>query len=89
MILNGAINGKYEGMIRIDLHKAFENLDHKILLDEMKYIGFSDKKMNSFCSYFINRLFFISLGTVFWEAGAINYGVSQGCILFIVFGIHK
>ena len=31
MILNGAKNGKYTGMILIDLQKAFDALDHKIL----------------------------------------------------------
>ena len=44
MILNIAGNEKHTGMILIDLQKAFDTLDHKIFLDKMKYIGFSDKK---------------------------------------------
>ena len=44
MILNTAGNEKHTGMILIDLQKAFDTLDHKIFLDKMKYIGFSDKK---------------------------------------------
>ena len=44
MILNGAENGLHTGLILIDLQKAFNNLDHKLLLGKMmKYIGFSDK----------------------------------------------
>ena len=40
MILNGAENGKHAGVILIDLQKAVDTLDHKILLDKMKCIGF-------------------------------------------------
>ena len=68
-------------MILIDLQKAFETLDHKILLDKMKYIGFLDKTIKCFHSYLTNRAFFVSLGTVSSEAGTINYGVPQGSIL--------
>ena len=80
MILNGAENGKHTGMILIDLQKAFDTLDHKILLDKMKCIGFSDKKIKWFHSYLTNRTIFVSLGTVFSEAGTINCGVPQGSI---------
>ena len=43
MILNGAKNVKHLAMILIDLQKAFDTLNHKILLEKMKCIGFSDK----------------------------------------------
>ena len=57
MILNGAENGKYRGMILIDLHMAFVNLDYKILLGKMKCTGFSDKNIKCFYSYPTNRAF--------------------------------
>ena len=81
LILNGAENGKHTGLILIDLQKAFDTLDHKILLDKMKCIGFSDKTIKWFHSYLTNRAFFVSLGTVFSEVGTINCGVPQGSIL--------
>ena len=68
-------------MILIDLQKAFETLDHKILLAKMKCIGFSDKTIKWFHSYVTNRAIFVSLGTVFSEAGTINCGIPQGSIL--------
>ena len=43
MILNNAENGKHAGMILIDLQKAFDTLDLKILLEKRKCISFSDK----------------------------------------------
>ena len=81
MILNGAENGKHTGMILIDLQKAFHTLDHKLLLDKMKCIGFSDYTIKWFHSYLTNRAIFVSLGTVFSEAGTINCGVPQGSML--------
>ena len=43
MILNSAENGKHTGMILIYLLKAFDTLDHEILLDKTKCIDYSDK----------------------------------------------
>ena len=42
---NGAEDGKHTGMILIDLQKAFDTLDHEILINKMKCIGFPDKAM--------------------------------------------
>ena len=81
VILNGAENGKHTGIILIDLEKAFGTLDHTILLDKMKCIGFSDKTIKWFHSYPTNRAFFVSLVNEFSEAGTINCGVSQRSIL--------
>ena len=81
MILNGVGNGKHTSMILIDLQKAFDALDHKILLDKIKCISISDKTLKWFHSYLANRINFVSLGTVFSEAGTINCGVPQGSVL--------
>ena len=78
MILNGTENGERTGMILIDLQKAFDTLDHKILLDKMKCIGFSDNTIKWFHSYLTNRAFYASLGTIFSEAVTINCVVPQG-----------
>ena len=94
MVLNGAEDEKHKhpGMILIDLQKAFDILYHTILLDKMKSIGFSDKTINWFHSYHTNRAFFVSLNNEFSQAGTINCGVPQGCILrlllFLLY-IHK
>ena len=46
MILNGVENKINTGLILINLQNAFYNLDHKILPDKMKSIGFSDKALS-------------------------------------------
>ena len=68
-------------MILIDLEKALNALNHKILLDEMKSIGFSSKTIKWFHSFLTNGAFFVSLDTVIWETGTINCRVPQGSIL--------
>ena len=42
MILNDEGNRKHSGVILINPQKVFDNLDHKILLDKIKCIDFSD-----------------------------------------------
>ena len=50
MILNVVDDGKHTGMNLIDLQKAFDTLDHTILLEKMKCIGFSNKTIRWFHS---------------------------------------
>ena len=50
MILNSAENGKHTATILIDLQKASGTLDHKVLLEKIKCLGFSDKTIKSFYS---------------------------------------
>ena len=81
MTLNGAENGKFTGRIFINLEKTFDTLDHKILLEKMKCMGFSVKQEYGFTRILHIELFFISLDTVFFEARTRNCQVPQGSIL--------
>ena len=47
--------GNFVGMICIDLQKAFNTVDHGILLDKLKAIGFSESASNWFSSYLSGR----------------------------------
>ena len=40
-IATGFESGLYTGMILIELQKAFDTVDHDILLKEMEFVGFS------------------------------------------------
>ena len=73
--------GFHTGMIVIDLQKAFDTLDHTILLQKMECIGFKDSVIKWFQSYYSNKKFFVTLENVFSGAGLINCGVPQGSIL--------
>ena len=76
LILNGARDGLYSGLILIDLQKAIDNFDHKVFSDKMKCIDFLDKTIKWFHSYLTYRAFFVSLDNVILEAETINGGIS-------------
>ena len=68
-------------MILIDLQKAFDTIDHKILLDKMYFFGFSQKVVSWFKSYLLKRQFKVNLNGTFSEPGLVTCGVPQGSIL--------
>ena len=53
------------GMILIDLQKAFDTIDHDVLLQKLYAIVFSKHSINWFRSYLINRIFSVNLGMHF------------------------
>ena len=53
-ILKGFDKGLMIGMILIDLQKAFDTIDHDILLQKLYAIGFSKHTVNCFQSYLPN-----------------------------------
>ncbi len=64
-VIQGFNNGLMTGMVLIDLQKAFDTIDHKIFLEKLVYIGFSDKAISWFKSYLENRKFLVNVGQKF------------------------
>ena len=73
--------GLITGMISIDLQKAFDTVDHDILLQKLYAIGFSKHSVNWFQSYLISRTFLGNLGNAFSQPPCVSSGVPQGSIL--------
>ena len=69
------------GMILIDLQKAFDTIDHDMLLQKLYVIGFSKRTVNWFKSYLSNRYFKVNLGHNFSQPASVSCGVLQGSIL--------
>ena len=80
-ILKGFDQGLITGMILIDLQKAFDTIDHDILLQKLYALGFSKHSVNWFRSYLTNRTFLVNLGNVFSQPAFVSSGVPQGSIL--------
>ena len=59
-------------MILIDLQKLFDTLDHDVLLDTMKYLGFTSKTIDWFGSYLKKRNFVVSIEKTLSETGILN-----------------
>ena len=68
-------------MVLIDLQKAFDTIDHGILLDKMKYLGFSTSTIDWFKSYLTNRSFIVNVDEEYSSPGKLSCGVPQGSIL--------
>ena len=68
-------------MILIDLQKAFDTVDHQILLKKLKYIGFLPETATMFESYLKNQKLIGSLEKSLSKSGVLVCGVPQGSIL--------
>ena len=79
--LKGFDNGFGTGMIFVDLQKAFDTINHDILLKKLSIIGFSDHTVKWFQSYLSNRKFMINLENPFSEVSSMSCGVPQGSVL--------
>ncbi len=80
-IQKGFEEGNLTGMILIDLQKAFDTIDHEILLCKMKYLGFAESAINWFRSYLANRTFVVHVNGEYSNPGNLTCGVPQGSIL--------
>ena len=68
-------------MILIDLQKAFDTINHVILVSKIKCLGFCEKACKCFQSYLSNRKFKVHINNTFSEPGNLPCGVPQGSIL--------
>ena len=80
-IATGFESGLYTGMILIDLQKAFDTVNHDILLKKMEFIGFSEETTKWFKLYRSNRKFKVHIKNTFSEPGNLLCGVPQESIL--------
>ena len=76
-------------MILIDLQKAFNTKDHKILIEQMKCMGFSNGVTKWFECYLSKRMFSVHLENSFSDKAIVICGVPQGSILAPLFTLHK
>ena len=73
----------------IDLSKAFDTIDHKILLSKLWHYGIRGVTHQWFSSYLCDRKQLVEINGICSKTKAINFGVPQGSILgpllFLIF----
>ena len=74
-------DGKYSAGVFVDLKKAFDTVDHNIILKKLDYYGVRGIANEWFASYLKNRKQFVSISGHISSTQVIQADVSQGSIL--------
>ena len=74
-------DSKYSADVFVDLKKAFDTVDHNILLKELVCYGVRRIANECFASYLKNRKQFVSIGHRISSIQVIQTGVAQGSVL--------
>lgn len=73
--------GNFCGMVMLDLQKAFDTVDHRILLSKLSAIGFNDIAVRWFESYLQSRTQVVEVGGTLSQPKDVQCGVPQGSVL--------
>ena len=79
--LNAMDKGKIIGVVLVDFKKAFDLVDHQILLNKLDIYGIKDEALMWFNTYLTNRKQQVSVNNTKSDFKQISYGVPQGSIL--------
>ena len=74
-------NGYTTGIVFLDVTKAFDSVNHKILLRKMVFYGFGTNVVKWFASYLADRTAFVQVGAHTADYSGPEIGVPQGSIL--------
>ena len=82
-------NDRVSGMVLVDYRKAFDMIDHTLLLEKLEVYGFSRDSLQWLTSYLKDRRQLVKLGDKQSRVAIVRHGIPQGSILgpllFIVF----
>ena len=74
-------NSEFAVCILTDFRKAFDTVDHNILLDKLYHDGLRGNALRWFNCYLTNRYQYVSYNNTSSDMKQITYGVPQGSIL--------
>ena len=80
-IINTLVKGSYIAGLYLDLSKAFDTVDHEILVSKLEHYGIRGPPLKWFHSYLKNRTQYTLANGTKSDVRNINYGVPQGSVL--------
>ena len=84
--------GMINGVLFLDLKRAFDTVDHNILLTKLSFLGICDKTLHWFKSYFTDRTQQCYVNGYLSGKVQVKSGVPQGSFSsrsFIISYLHK
>ena len=73
--------GKYNLVVFLDLRKAFDTVNHEILLKKLEHYGVHGTELKWFTSYLNDRKQYTVVGAIKSQLGSVSHGVPQGSCL--------
>jgi hypothetical protein len=80
-ILKAMDNKMLTALVLLDLSKAFDSINHNILLQKLEFIGASQSSLRWFSSYLKGRSQVVRIGSTLSSPLNLTHGVPQGAIL--------
>ena len=80
-VLHNIDKGELTGMVFLDLTKAFDTLDHTLMLDKLSTLGFNQSSVQWFNAYLTDRTQSITADGAVSDPQPILFGIPQGSIL--------
>ena len=80
-IIKSLDSGKKSIAVFMDLSKAFDTIDHEILLYKLKHYGLADPALNLILSYMTGRKQYVDFNGYLSDRQFLSTGVPQGSIL--------
>ena len=82
-------NDKMVCGVFIELQKAFNSVNHEVLLEKLKHYGIRSKESNWFRSFLTNRKQYVPINGFFSQTKIVRCGVPQGStlgpLLFLIY----
>ena len=77
-----ALDDKYDIVsIFLDLKKAFDSIEHSLIIEKLKFYSFSEKAINLIVNYLENIFYQVKVEDSLGPKQAIDLGVPQGAVL--------
>ena len=80
-VLESMDEGKVTGLLFVDISKAFDSINHKVLLDKLKHMGMSERSLQWFKSYLAERRQCVLVNGQTSETQWMMLGVPHGSVL--------